>query len=85
MTLPSQYEHLDKTGRLDGLDPGHSEHHKFWDSDIAKWMEAVSYSLMTHADAGLEGKLEGVIERFARLQCDDGPPFKESSPRVAGL
>ena len=72
VTLPSQYEQLRKTGRLDGLDPKHGEHHKFWDSDIAKWMEAAAYSLTTHPDAELEARLEEIVERFARLQCDDG-------------
>lgn len=76
-TIPSQYEQLVETGRLDGLDPEYrpgdaSARHKFWDSDVAKWMEAVGYSLNNHPDSELEGKLEEVIERLDRLQQEDG-------------
>ena len=31
--------------------------HQFWDSDVAKWLEAASYSLATHANAELESKV----------------------------
>ena len=53
VTLPTQYQHLETTGRLAALDPdlkpGDPEaHHKFWDSDIAKWMEAAACSHATH-------------------------------------
>jgi len=76
-TLPIQYEHLRSTGRIDAIDPDHrpgdrNAHHIFWDSDVAKWMESVAYSLTTHPDPELEGQLDDVIDRFARLQRDDG-------------
>ena len=76
-TIPSQYEQLVDTGRLDGLDPDYrpgdaDARHKFWDSDVAKWMEAAGYSLNNHPDPELEGKLEEVIGRLGRLQQEDG-------------
>ncbi|MFA6109306.1 MAG: beta-L-arabinofuranosidase domain-containing protein, partial [Candidatus Latescibacterota bacterium] len=76
-TLVSQHEQLEQTGRLDGVDPtfkpgDRTAHHIFWDSDIAKWMEAVAYSLTTHPDAELAARLEDAVSRFARLQRPDG-------------
>jgi len=77
VTLPSQYRHLQDTGRIAALDPDHAPgdataHHKFWDSDIGKWMEAAACSLATHPDPVLEGQLESLIAQFGRLQCKDG-------------
>lgn len=77
VTLPTQYQHLQETGRIASLDPDHAPgdadaHHKFWDSDIAKWMEAAAYSLSTHPDEELEDQLEGLVSAYANLQCEDG-------------
>ena len=75
-TLPAIYEHLKETGRLDvwsldasvtALDP-----HPFWDSDVAKWIEAAAYSLATHPDDALEDRVDAVIERIAAAQQSDG-------------
>ena len=76
-TLPSQHTHLVETGRLAGLDPENrpddpQAHHIFWDSDIAKWLEAACCSLTTHADADLEVRVEEIVARLAKLQGKDG-------------
>ncbi len=44
----------------------------FQDSDLAKWMEAASYSLETHPDAQLEALLDEAIELLAAAQRQDG-------------
>lgn len=44
----------------------------FQDSDVAKWLEAVAYSLATHPDPKLEEKADGVIDLVARAQQPDG-------------
>jgi DUF1680 family protein len=77
VTLPIQYKHLRKTGRIDGIDPDHrpgdrTAHHIFWDSDVAKWMETAAYSLATHPDPELEAQLDEVIAKFAKLQTSEG-------------
>jgi len=77
VTLPIEYEQCKSTGRIDAfkLDwkPGKpNEPHCFWDSDVAKWIEAVSYSLATHPDKALERKLNGVIDLIAKAQRPDG-------------
>jgi len=44
----------------------------FQDSDVAKWLEAVSYSLMTQSDSKLERLADDVIELIATAQQPDG-------------
>lgn len=44
----------------------------FQDSDVAKWLEAVAYSLAAHPDAKLEATADDVIDLLGRAQCEDG-------------
>ncbi|QHW33491.1 glycoside hydrolase family 127 protein [Paenibacillus rhizovicinus] len=44
----------------------------FQDSDVAKWLEAVGFSLAQHPDAELERTADGVIELIAMAQHEDG-------------
>jgi len=74
--LPFQYEQCRKTGRLDAFKlkerKGCGKIHIFWDSDVAKWMEAAAYSLASHPDSKLEQKVDAVIRDMKRLQAHDG-------------
>ncbi len=68
---------LQDSGRLDALrltwKPGQpNPPHVFWESDIAKWVEAASYSLGTHPDPDLEALLDGVIALLDGAQQPDG-------------
>ena len=77
VTLHEAYRHLAKTGRLAALagtwTPGEPNRpHQFYDSDIAKWLEAVGHSLQTHPDRSLQRRADAVIDRFAALQRRDG-------------
>jgi DUF1680 family protein len=77
VTLPIEYEQCRATGRIDAFDltwkPGDpNPPHIFWDSDVAKWIEAAAYSLASHPDADLERLVDGVIDRIARSQHPDG-------------
>src|SRR5579859_7398480 len=72
-TLPHSYRLLETTGRLAAfrLDwtPGkEAEPHIFWDSDVAKWIEAASYSLASYPDAELDKQLDEVIALIASAQ-----------------
>jgi len=76
-TLPAIYRRCKETGRIDAfrLDwkPGREPvPHIFWDSDVAKWIEAASYALLAARDPQLEAMLEGVVELVASAQQPDG-------------
>jgi DUF1680 family protein len=77
ITLPYQHEMLLSTGRIDALRgnwrPGSGpEPHIFWDSDVAKWIEAACYSLITQDDPALEAQVEEVVALLAAAQQEDG-------------
>jgi len=44
----------------------------FQDSDVAKWLEAVAYSLIVKPDAELEKRADEVIRLIGKAQDDDG-------------
>ena len=76
-TIPHIYRMCQETGRIDAyrLDwkPGMEQApHQFWDSDVAKWIEAASYSLATHPDSTLDVLLDEVIALIASAQQSDG-------------
>lgn len=76
-TIPYQYEQCKVTGRIDAFsldwEPGmEPKPHVFWDSDVAKWIEAASYSLATHPDPALDDLLDEVIELIVSAQQPDG-------------
>ena len=55
-----------------GLQSGEFYGMVFQDSDVAKWLEAVSWSLCQQPDTELEKTADEVIELVAAAQCDDG-------------
>ncbi len=76
-TLPAQYRQCKETGRIDAFrldwQPGvEPRPHLFWDSDVAKWIEAASYCLATVSDPALEAQLDEVIALIAAAQQPDG-------------
>ncbi|MBM4456244.1 MAG: glycoside hydrolase family 127 protein [Chloroflexi bacterium] len=83
-TIPIEYEQCKATGRIDvfRLDwtPGQEPvPHIFWDSDVAKWIEAASYVLTADPNIagmdfgrGLDALLDEVIALIAGAQQPDG-------------
>ena len=77
-TLPSQYEHIEATGRLDNFRRASGKVDVpfrglyFNDSDVYKWLEAASWSLATDPDPGLERMVESAITEIADAQRPDG-------------
>jgi hypothetical protein len=79
-TIPAIYHQLELTNRTDAWhlhgenDPRHDHRvvHKFWDSDLGKWLEAVGYSLLKHPDPVLEQQADEVIRRIKEGQLSDG-------------
>lgn len=78
VTLPIELRQCEETGRIGAfrLDwtpgSGRPEPHKFWDSDVAKWIEAVGYALATGPDADLRKRADEVIDLIAAAQQEDG-------------
>ena len=77
-TLPSQYRHLEETGRLDnfrkasGKMEGRFEGIYFNDSDVYKWLEAAAWSLATDPDPGLTTMVDAAISEIEDAQEPDG-------------
>lgn len=76
-SLPQQEHQLRTGGQFEALsltwrpgDPG--EPHIFWESDVAKWIEAASYSLAKHPDPQLDGSVDEAIRLLAGAQQPDG-------------
>ena len=44
----------------------------FQDTDVAKWLEAVGFSLAAYPDEELEKTADEVIEIIEKAQCEDG-------------
>lgn len=75
VTIPIECRQCKDTGRIDAWtwkkgQP--NEPHIFWDSDVAKWIEAAAYSLATHPDKKLERQIDAVVALMARSQMKDG-------------
>ncbi len=72
-TLPAEYRQCESTGRIATLSLAPvPEQHYFWDSDIAKWLEAAAYSLETHPDPEVEALVDHVISLLGAAQQPDG-------------
>ena len=76
-SLPHVYEACKNTGRIDALrlqwrpgDP--NPPHIFWDSDVAKWLEAAAYELAVHPDAALAQRAEETADLLIKAQQPDG-------------
>ena len=72
-TIPIEYEQCRTTGRIEALTLAPvQDQHIFWDSDVAKWIEAAAYSLATHPDPAVDALLDEVIGYLAKAQQPDG-------------
>lgn len=76
-TIPAIYRQLQETGRLDAFSPAphagaRQVPHFLWDSDVAKWIEAASYTLVTHPDPQRQALVDQVCQQVASAQQSDG-------------
>ena len=77
-TLPSQYGHIEETGRLDNFRRASGKIEApfrglyFNDSDVYKWLEAASWSLAADPDPDLERMVDAAITEVADAQRPDG-------------
>lgn len=84
-TLPALWHQLEKVGATESYDlsayakrgvviPKNHDvtPQMWWDSDIAKFIEAASASLLLHPDPELDARMDKVIAQMATAQQDDG-------------
>jgi DUF1680 family protein len=80
-TIPHIYKMCEETDRLAAFRPDWTTDPDikrrsipilFWDSDVAKWLEAASYSLATNPDPDLDTLVDEVIALVAQAQQPDG-------------
>jgi DUF1680 family protein len=77
-TLPSQWDLLESTGRLNNFRRVSGEHDGpyvgmfFNDTDLYKWLEAASWVIARGPDALLEQRIDEGITLIERAQGDDG-------------
>ncbi|KAI5121775.1 hypothetical protein M0805_009586 [Coniferiporia weirii] len=76
-SLPAMYQQMKETGRWDCLKlrwkPGDpNKPHQFWDSDIAKWLEAACYLLTLQPDPVLSRLVEEAVDNIRGAQHEDG-------------
>ena len=78
VTIPHIYHKLEETGRISAFDLKFERPVPspivliFGDSDLAKWIEAASYSLATHPEPELEGWVDQVADKVIAAQQPDG-------------
>ncbi len=77
VTMKAVYDRFYDTGRVsafrcDWKEGAPNRPHIFWDSDVAKWMEAAAYILQKKSDADLEEKVEAIIDEIEKNQWEDG-------------
>lgn len=79
ITIPSQYEILEETGRIDNFRRASGKVRKdfqgffFNDSDVYKWLEAASSALINlPSDNVLKEKIDAVIKEIGDAQDEDG-------------
>ena len=78
------YKRFQETGRFDALSCDWREGmpnkpHVFWDSDVAKWMEAAAFILERKPDPQLEAAVDELVDRIA----DSGWRRGSYTPRCA--
>ena len=77
VTIPTVYDRFSDTGRFDAFkfewkEGQPKKPHIFWDSDVAKWIEAVAYTVTLCPDKELEAVVDGVVDLIEKNQGDDG-------------
>jgi len=88
VTAPIIYNKCVETGRVESLlckwkEGEPNRPHPFWDSDIGKTIEAVSYTLITNTDKEVEEKIDEMVDLLEQEQYPDG--YLNSYFRTCGI
>ncbi len=76
-TVHAVYDRFKESGRFDAFKLDYKEGdsnrpHIYWDSDVAKWMEAVAYLTAKKREPELEAIVDGLADDIERGRTDDG-------------
>lgn len=76
-TVPAIYDRFFETGRIDAFkfewkDGDKNKPHIFWDSDVAKWIEAAAYTITTRPNKDLEQIIDGIVDLIEKNQDENG-------------
>lgn len=78
VTIPSQYELLERTGRIynfrraSGRENGEFQGLCFNDSDVYKWVEAAAFLLANSFDEKIQGLVNKAVDDICAAQDEDG-------------
>ena len=77
VTMKNVYKRFAETGRFEAFRFSWREGmpnrpHIFWDSDVAKWMEAAAYYCRKQRDTELEAIVDEVVEEIEKNRMEDG-------------
>lgn len=77
VSMDSVWRRFSDTGRIGAFKcdwkPGmNNEPHFYWDSDVAKWIEAGAYILSMSEDAELEKRIDSIIDLIYKNRWEDG-------------
>ena len=77
ITIPAVYDRFYETGRINAFKLGYPDKdpvqpHFFWDSDVAKWIEAAAYVLKREPNPDFEAKIDAIVDDLAANQGEDG-------------
>jgi len=77
VTMPAVLARFEETGRMAAFRcektwPEGQKPHFFWDSDVAKWLEAAAYILQKQFDPVLEQAVEDIVALIEKNQGADG-------------
>lgn len=73
--IPAIYKQCKDTGRIDAWkwkEGMPNKPHVYWDSDVAKWIESASYSLIHNPDKEIESKIDEIVVMMEKAQLPDG-------------
>lgn len=77
VTIPLEYEICRRTNRWRAFDPqwkigDKRARHRFWDSDVAKWLEAAAYEVARSGDEQVRQLLERGVAQVLKATQSDG-------------
>lgn len=76
-TIMAIYDRFSETHRFDALncdwrEKGEYKAHFFWDSDVAKWIEAASFYLQTEKNENIENIIDELVEKIVTNSDENG-------------